>query len=88
MLQVSIRARNRLHQSLSSADGADLDDKCFRMVPTAHEHFLTLELDEPRDDDATYDHDGRTILAVPKSLQTKCANKRLQVGEQGELEFD
>ena len=87
MLELSKRAKNRLHQSLSGASEADLEDKCFRIVPTSHEHFLTLKIDEPREDDATFDHRGRTVLALPKSLQQKCANKRLNVGEQGRLEF-
>ena len=88
MLEVSKRVKNRLHESLNGSGNPDLDDKCFRMVPTAHEHFLTLKVAEPRDDDDTYDHDGRTVLAVPRDLQQKCANKRLQVGSGGRLEFD
>ena len=87
MLEVSQPAKNRLHRSLTGAETPKMQDKCFRMVPTAHEHFLTLKIAEPRDDDAIYDHDGRTVLAVPKSLHKKCANKRLDIGHDGRLEF-
>ena len=87
MLEVSKDAKKRLHQSLSGAENADIEDKCFRIVPTAHELFLTLKLGRPKKADETYEHEGRVVLALPESLQQKCANKRLEIGSRGRLEF-
>lgn len=87
MLEVSQDAKKRLHRSLTSSEDQVVGDKCFRIVPTSHELFLTLKLARPKGADETYEHKGRVILALPESLQQKCANKRLDIGSRGRLEF-
>lgn len=87
MLEVSQDAKKRLHRSLTSTEEKNVKDKCFRIVPTSHELFLTLKLAKPKDADETYEHKGRVILALPESLQQKCASRRLEIGTRGRLEF-
>ena len=87
MLAVSNTAKRHLYSYLDSANKPATADKCFRIVPTSHDHFLTLELSKPAADDDTYKHDGTTVLAVPKSLQQVCSDRRLQIDDDGKLYF-
>ena len=85
MFVVSESAKRRLHESLAQSDKPGIDRKCFRIERTAHEQFLTLRLREPTPQDATYAHDGRTVLALPKSLQKICRYRRLRTNDKGRL---
>ena len=85
MLSVSDTAKAHLHHFLTRPDKADSKDKCFRIVPTSHDLFLTLKLDRPKPDDKTYRYDGKTVLALPKSLQRVCRDRRLHIDDNGKL---
>lgn len=85
MLSVSQTAKAYLHDYLEKPDKSVSEDKCFRIVPTSHDLFLTLELARPRPEDKTYRYDGKTVLALPKSLQRVCRERRLHVDDDGEL---
>jgi hypothetical protein len=85
MFVVSESAKRRLHESLVHSDKPGIDRKCFRIERTAHEQFLTLRLVEPAPQDATYAHEGRTVLALPRSLQTVCRDRRLRANDKGRL---
>ena len=85
MLAVSKAAKQYLHSYLNSPEKPEVDGKCFRIVPTSHDLFLTLRLSKPKPDDKTYRYDGRTVLALPKSLQRVCAERRLNIDDDGKL---
>jgi hypothetical protein len=85
MLAVSDTAKRHLHFFLTSPDKPDSKGKCFRIVPTSHDLFLTLKLASPKPDDTTYTFDGKTVLALPKRLQKVCQDRRLHVDETGKL---
>lgn len=50
-----------------------------RLVPG--QQGLGLAPDEPRPGDATFEHDGRTVLAVEQSLAEKLDGRTLDVDE-------
>jgi len=81
MLSVSTPALEQLHSSLSASTS---DDKCFRIVPkdTA---TLTLKYTEIESGDTTFDFNGRTVLALPRELEPYCADKNLEVNDDGGL---
>ena len=83
MLEVSNAAREQLHKSLSATDETD---KCYRLVPVDGKS-LKLSLAKPAPDDATIEHDGKTVLALPKILQSFVQNKSLDVDNSGNLRF-
>lgn len=85
MLSVSKTAKAHLHHHLEKPGKTDARDKCFRIVPTSHDLFLTLKLARPKPDDKTYQHDGKTVLALPKSLQRVCRDRRLHIDDTGKL---
>lgn len=85
MLVISENAKQRLHKSLRGRDKPEVRDKCFRIVPTAHEHFLTLQVAEPETDDTTFEYNGRTVLALPKALRRICWDKQLRINSEGRL---
>ena len=85
MLAVSNAAKQHLHFYLSSSN---VEEKCFRIVPTSHELFLTLKLAKPEPDDRTYRYDGKTVLALPKSLQRVCSERELNVDDDGKLKLN
>ena len=85
MLAVSERAKRHLHSYLTSPKEGDVNGKCFRIVPTSHDLFLTMELARPAPDDKTYRHDGKTVLALPKRLQRLCRERELNVNDEGKL---
>mgnify|MGYP001135876103 CR=1 FL=1 len=85
MLSVSKTAKAHLHHHLKRPHSAASEDKCFRIVPTAHDLFLTIKLARPKPDDKTYRYDGKTVLALPKSLQRVCRHRRLHIDDDGKL---
>lgn len=86
MLSVTDAAMEQLNTSLKSVYGSDKIEKCFRIIPM-DESSMTLSLSEPAPTDATFEYDGNTILALPKELQPLCADKRLDINEEGKLEL-
>jgi hypothetical protein len=85
MLAVSNAVRKKLHRSLTSQDRPELEGKCFRIVPTEHELFLTLKVAEPAPDDQTFRYDGIPVLALPSYLQRVCSERRLKVNDAGRI---
>lgn len=86
MLSVSNAAMEQLNTSLKTVFGSDKMEKCFRIVPM-DESSMTLSLSEPAATDETFEYDGNTVLALPKELQPFCADKRLDVNDDGKLEL-
>lgn len=85
MLSVTDRAKRHLHSHLYSSENGDVKGKCFRIVPTAHDLFLTVEVERPKPEDKTYTHRGKTILALPKKLQRVCSDRKLNISDEGKL---
>lgn len=83
MLSVSNTALEQLHTSLQASTNAD---KCFRIVPK-DARSLTLEYMDFEDSDETFAFNGRTVLALPKELQSYCEDKELDINEKGSLEL-
>lgn len=86
MLTVSNAAMTQLHNSLKSVSDTDTHGKCFRIIPRG-EAQLALSFAEPAATDKKFEHDGETVLAVPKELQESCAGKTLDVNDDGKLEL-
>lgn len=86
MLSVTKTALKQLYDSLSAASDADDNAKCFRLMPKDASN-LTLSYLEPDAGDRTFEFNGRTVLALPKELESYCSDKKLDVGEHGKLEI-
>jgi hypothetical protein len=86
MLSVSNAAMEQLSDTLQSVSGDTDEELCFRIIPK-DATSLTLSLTAPEPTDRTFDHDGTTVLAVPQELDQFCANKSLDVNEDGKLEL-
>lgn len=84
MLSVSSPALEQLHSSLSASSN---DEKCFRIMPK-DAATLTLKYMEIKSDDTTFDFNGRTVLALPKELESYCDDKNLDVNDRGGLELN
>lgn len=85
MLSVTDPALKQLHDTLSDAPGSD-DEKCFRIVPK-DAATLTLAYMEPEATDATFEFEGQTVLALPEELKEYCAERSLDVNDDGKLEL-
>ena len=86
MLAVTDAAMLQLHNTLQSATKEDNDSRCFRIVPKDNTH-LTLSLAEPAASDTTFEHEGDTVLAVPRELKEFCESKSLVLNDDGKLEL-
>ena len=85
MLSVSKPALKQLHETLANAPD-DAADKCFRIVPK-DAATLTLVYTKPEATDETYEFDGETVLALPDELKTYCAERSLDINDDGKLEL-
>ena len=86
MLAVTNAAISHLHDSLKAIENSDAEGKCFRIVPRNGAN-LGLSLAEPEPTDKKYEHEGETVLALPKELQPGCAGRTLIVNDDGKLEI-
>ena len=84
MLSVTDPALKQLHDTLADAPGED--EKCFRIVPK-DAATLTLAYMEPEASDATFEFKGQTVLALPEELKDYCADRSLDVNDDGKLEL-
>jgi hypothetical protein len=75
MLTVTEAAGVYLTQILDQANAAN--DTAVRFV--AEENTLTPYLDNARPGDATFDHDGRTVLVLDEGISQALTNKTLDV---------
>lgn len=86
MLELTENVKMRLHKSLASADLADQQGKCFRVVPK-DDKSLTLKPAKPAPSDSVFTHSGKVILALPKALQPFFRNKSLDIDDNGRLKL-
>lgn len=84
MLTVTEPVLKQLDKAIAKADGPEADSKCVRLV-RGEQAGLALKLQTPKDDDTTYEYAGRTVLAVPESCADICADKTLDINEDGRL---
>lgn len=87
MLQLTQAAGERLYKSLAATQMPEREGKCFRVVPK-DDKKLTLKLAKPDPSDATFEHDGHTVLALPKALQPFFRNKSLEIDKSGQLKLN
>jgi hypothetical protein len=84
MLTVTETVLKQFDQALAKAGEADSGERCLRIV-RGEDSNLSLALESPEPDDTTYDYDGRTVLAVPEIYADFCADKTLDMNEEGKL---
>ena len=87
MFQLTDAAGEQLHKSLARIRIPEHEGKCFRMVPK-DDKYLTLMLAKPGASDATFKHDGRVVLALPKALRSSFRVKSLGVDQSGKLKLN
>lgn len=84
MLTVTEPVLEQLDKAIAKASDADTDDKCVRLVK-GEQAGLALKLQAPEQDDTTYEYEGRTVLAVPENCAEICADKTLDINQDGKL---
>jgi len=84
VFQVTDAALDRIADALQQVSEDRPDDACFRIVP-AEANKLTLGLDTPNPDDATYDHEGATVLVIAPDLLERCEGRTLDADPKGNL---
>jgi hypothetical protein len=84
MFELTEAAGQQLHKSLTKNRVPAREGKCFRVIPR-DDKFLTLKLARPAPSDETYEHDGVTVLALPKALRPYFKNKSLDIDQSGDL---
>jgi hypothetical protein len=84
MLTVTETVLKQFDRALSRAGDASVEDKCLRIV-RGEDSNLSLALESPEPEDTTYDYEGRTVLAVPEDYAEFCADKTLDMDEEGKL---
>ena len=84
MLNVTETVLKQFDQALTKAGETEAGDRCLRIV-RGEDSNLSLALQSPEPDDTTYDYEGRTVLAVPEVYADFCADKTLDMNEDGRL---
>lgn len=84
MLTVTETVLKQFDQALAKAGEADGGERCLRIV-RGEDSNLSLALESPEPDDTTFDYEGRTVLAVPEVYADFCADKTLDMNEEGKL---
>lgn len=84
MLTVTETVLKQFDQALTKAGEAEAGDRCLRIV-RGEDSNLSLALQSPEPEDTTYDYEGRTVLAVPEVYAEFCADKTLDMNEDGRL---
>ncbi|HEX2139976.1 MAG TPA: hypothetical protein VHG33_09710 [Woeseiaceae bacterium] len=84
MLTVTETVLKQFDQALAKAGEADSGERCLRIV-RGEDSNLSLALESPEPNDMTYDYEGRTVLAVPEVYADFCADKTLDMNEEGKL---
>ena len=84
MLTVTEPVLKQFDRALSRADETGAGSRCLRLV-RGHDASLSLTLETPEPGDTTYEYEGRTVLAVPEACAGFCADKMLDMDEQGRL---
>ena len=81
MLVVTDRALEALDLALKNRESAVSD--CFRL--TREDEGLTVSVERPAADDATFAYGGETVFAVPTYLEEALANRTLDIDDNGGL---
>jgi len=84
MLTVTEPVLEQLDKAISKAGDTEQATRCVRLVK-GEEAGLALKLQAPEADDTTYEYAGRTVLAVPESCAEICADKTLDINQDGKL---
>ena len=84
MLTVTDKVLKQFDKAIARAAESDDDQRCLRIV-RGQDSNLSLALEEPEPDDTTYDYEGRTVLAVPEVYSDFCADKTLDLNDDGKL---
>lgn len=86
MLELTEAASAQLHKSLAGTKAPDHEGKCFRIEPK-NEQYLTLKLARPAPSDDTFEHEGDTVLALPKALRPFFKDRSLDIDKSGNLKL-
>jgi hypothetical protein len=84
MLTVTEPVLKQFDRALARAGEGGSGERCLRLV-RGHDSNLSLALEAPEPEDTTYEYEGRTVLAVPEEYVEFCADKMLDLDEQGRL---
>lgn len=84
MLTVTETVLKQFDRALAKAGEAESGERCLRIV-RGKDANLSLALETPEPDDTTYDYEGRVVLAVPEVYADFCADKTLDMDEEGRL---
>lgn len=84
MLTVTEPVLEQLDKAISKAGDSRAENKCVRLV-RGEQVGLALKLQTPAESDTTYEYEGRTVLAVPENCAAICADKTLDINEDGKL---
>lgn len=87
MFELTKAAGKQLHKSLARIRIPEHDGKCFCMVPK-DDKYLTLKLARPAASDSTFTHDGKVVLALPRTLGSSLRVKSLDVDQSGKLKLN
>lgn len=82
MITVTQAARARLAEALENIDEPAADGACFRIV-RGQKNQLTLALGIPEKDDVTIEQADKKILAINPTIAEACADRTLDVEENG-----
>jgi len=82
MLVVTDRALEALDMALKKRDETTSAD-CFRL--TRQDNGLTVAVERPAADDATFAYSGETVFAVPTYLEETVVNRTLDIDDSGGL---
>jgi hypothetical protein len=85
MLTVTDAVLEQFDRAIANASDGDSEDKCLRIVRSENAGGLSLALQPPSPNDTTYEYEGRTVLAVPESYAEFCADKTLDIDDDGRL---
>lgn len=81
MMTLTDAAAGQLAELLND-DNVD-DSQCVRLV--AKEGELALGLDEAKEEDTTFEHDGQTVLCLDQQIAELLEEKTLDVDESSNL---
>ncbi|HUD96909.1 MAG TPA: hypothetical protein VMO24_05155 [Woeseiaceae bacterium] len=84
MLTVTEPVLKQLDKAIAKAEGPEVENQCVRLV-RGEQAGLALKLQVPKEGDTTFEYEGRTVLAVPESCVEICADKTLDINEEGRL---
>jgi hypothetical protein len=84
MLNVTSNAMTMCHATIVQLSNAQSRTKCLRFDKKEGQR-LALVFDNPRKSDAIISHDGVAVIAVPEEVVGLCADKTLDIDDQGKL---